>query len=604
MNEIFHKKVFNFAQKLRNIFFICSLIYEIVMFYRFNILLICFCVYNAIHAQMLQLNIFDTNENKMIFSKSVNNQIEADKLSKQFLKNYHSNGYLLADYDSIHPKTKEIIYYFDKKQMFRWVKLTKGNLEPKLYYEYFDSKKFDEKPLKYNEVIKLFEKIIQYYENNGYPFASVKLDSIIADSNTLKASILVNKYQKITIDSINIVGNLKINKKFLYRYIDIKPGSLYNERKLQQIENKLKKLPFVSIKQMPIIRITDKINKIYIFADGKNVSQFDGIIGLQPDANGKTIITGNIKIKLINNIIKNAEQLDLEWQRVQALTQNFKVFANVPYVFGTPFGLQYQITIFKKDTTFLDVQNNIGLSYYFSGINNINFFFKQRSSSLISTYGLSGITILPDYADISAQYYGTGILFNHLNNINNPSAGWNIQTNISIGNKNIKKNPNVNDMVYKNLMLHSLQVQTEGFAEKYFSKIFSKYSTIKLALKYGYIGGNATLFKNELFRIGGLKSIRGFNEQSIYANSYIIPSIEYRFIYSESGHLLLFCDGGYYTCNYVDQKLTNKIYSIGAGIQFDTKAGLFNIIYALGNNIGQSPDFRSGKIHAGLTAVF
>lgn len=563
-----------------------------------------FLEYNALYSQLLQLNIINTPDNRILQSKTFHSDLSLKKYANEFLWEYHLKGYLLADYDSILVNENVFRYYFNPNKLFLWAKLSRGNLEAPVYYNYFHNKKFDHRPFNYSEVVNLFEKIIRYYENNGYPFAIIRLDSIQVDSNLLKAAILVQKNQKYTIDSIVLQGNLKLNKKFLYKYIDIFPASLYNEQKLKQIESKLKKLPFVDIRQAPIVRITDQYTKVYIFANHKNVSQFDGIIGIQPDALGKTIITGNLKIKLINAIIKNAEILDIDWQRVQVLTQNFNFALSIPYLAGTSFGNRYQITLFKKDTSFIDIQNNIGISYYFSGINSFSFFYKQKNSNLISTYGLSSITTLPDYADITTKYYGIEFTINNLNNINNPSDGWSIVTNLSIGNKDIKKNPKINDAAYKNILLHSLQYQAEGNIDKYFPKVFSKYTTLKTSVKYGYINGNSTLFKNELFRIGGLKSIRGFNEQSIYADTYILSTLEYRFIYNENGYVALFSDVGYYTSNYNNQKADNTIYSIGGGIQLDTKAGIFKLLYALGNNFGQLPDIRAGKIHAGLVTIF
>ncbi|MCX7728949.1 MAG: BamA/TamA family outer membrane protein [Bacteroidia bacterium] len=572
---------------------------------RIFVYLLCgFVEYNGLFSQLLHLNIINNADKQILFTKKFSSDIELKKAASDFLWSYYSNGYLLADYDSIIANQHHFDYYFNKNQLFLWGHIRKGNLEPRLYYTYMQNKKFYQQAIRYSDIVSVFEKIIKYYENNGYPFVSVQLDSIQSDSNFLSASLMVNKNQKVTIDSIIIQGGLKVNKKFLYKYIDVFPSSLYNEKRLNEIEKKLKKLPFVNMRQSPIVRITDKYTKVYIFADNKNVSQFDGIIGMQPDLSGKTIVTGNIKIKLMNTLFKNAEILDLDWQRVQALTQSFKLAFSMPYFAGTALGIQYQINLFKKDTSFIDVQNHIGLSYSFSGINSIVFFYKQRNSNIISTYGLSGITTLPDFADIITRYYGTSLSINTLNNIHNPSSGWNLNVSISIGNKDIKKNPKINDLVYKNILLHSLQYQSEGIIEKYFPKILSKYTTLKTAVKYGYIDGNSTLFKNELFRIGGLKSIRGFNEQSIYADRYFISTLEYRLAYSEYGYIAIFSDIAYYSSSYGNQKSENKIYSLGAGIQFDTKAGLFNLFYALGNQLGVAPDFRTGKIHAGLITIF
>lgn len=559
---------------------------------------------NALLAQLLHLNVLDNKEKKLIYSKSFSNKNELIKTTQNVLLEHQKQGYLLADYDSVSLDSNVYTYYFNKHFLFHWVHLKKGNLEKKLYYEYFQPKKFEQKPVKHDAVIQLFEKIITYYENNGYPFASVKLDSIHIDSNGISAVLNIQTFQKIKIDSILLKGNLKINKKFLYQYIDLQPNAPYNEKKLQQIESKLKKLPFVQLRQSPIIRITDQYNKVYLFADKKNISQLDGIVGLQPDANGKTILTGNLKIKLIHTLLHSGEQLDIDWQRVQALTQNFKFFFSIPYLLGTSLGTQYQLILFKKDTTFLDVQNQFSMSYYFSGINHLDFFYKQHNSNLISTFGLSGITTLPDYADVRTRYYGCGIHLNLLNNSINPTKGLLLQNNLSVGNKDIQKNPKINELAYKNLLLHSIQYQLEGSTEYYLPKIFSRYGTIKLSAKYGYIASNSIVFKNELFRIGGLKSIRGFNEQSIFADKYIIPSLEYRFIYGENAYLMIFTDAAYYTANYNFQRSENKIYAFGAGIQFETKAGFFNLVYAIGNSFGQSPDFRTGKIHAGLISIF
>ena len=53
-----------------------------------------------------------------------------------------------------------------------------------------------------------------------------------------------------------------------------------------------------------------------------------------------------------------------------------------------------------------------------------------------------------------------------------------------------------------------------------------------------YIG--ETMFQNELFRIGGLKTLRGFDEESIFASVYSIFTLEYRFILEQNSY--------YYMC--------------------------------------------------------
>ena len=112
------------------------------------------------------------------------------------------------------------------------------------------------------------------------------------------------------------------------------------------------------------------------------------------------------------------------------------------------------------------------------------------------------------------------------------------------------------------------------------------------------------VFKNELFRIGGLRTLRGFAEESIYASSYVIPTLECRFLFGQNSNILLFAEGAWYENNSTSVYLKDMPYSVGAGINFDTKAGIFSLNYALGSQKGNGIDIRSGKIHFGLTALF
>lgn len=113
-----------------------------------------------------------------------------------------------------------------------------------------------------------------------------------------------------------------------------------------------------------------------------------------------------------------------------------------------------------------------------------------------------------------------------------------------------------------------------------------------------------TIYKNELFRIGGLRTLRGFDEESIYASSYVIPTLEYRFLFEKNSNIFLFAEGAWYENHSVNSRYDDIPISVGAGINFETKAGIFNLSYALGKQQGNSFDLRIGKIHAGLTALF
>lgn len=541
---------------------------------------------------------------KLNYRKKVSDKSDAYKEIDNILLALQYKGYLLAAADTIFSDSSSVTAIVSENLLYKTAKLRLGNLDPTLASKLGISEKlYFNKPFRYREVARSLEKIILYYENNGFPFVSVNLDSVSTQHNQLSAVLNVRKNKFFKIDSVKIEGSARVNAKFLYRYLSVKPNMPYSEETMKGVSQKIRQLPFVTEKQTQRVQLTERTNKLILFLDKKDASQFDGIIGLLPDADTKkTVVTGDVKLKLINGVLRNGETFDLEWRRLQSQTQDFNGRVIYPFLFGTPVGTDYSLKIYRKDTTFIDITNNIGLQYYFSGLNNFKIFYKQRATNLISTSGLTNVTNLPEYADISTRSYGAGIFLEKLDYRFNPRQGFAITLNGQTGNRTIKKNPKVNEVAYDKLLMRSTQFQFDLSTALYIH--LQGNSVLKFGVQGASVFGNSTVFKNELFRIGGLKTLRGFDEESIYASTYVIPTLEYRFIFSQNSNLLLFAEGAWYENNSNGNYISDMPVSVGAGVNFETKAGILSLNYGLGNQFNNGFDLRNGKIHFGLTALF
>jgi len=525
-----------------------------------------------------------------------------EKEIKNILGQLRNEGYLLALADTLVCDSLQCKAVIHTGPAYEWAYLKKGNVDQEiLSHTGFHEKLYAHTKFSPAQVSKLLERILNWCDNNGYPFARVRLDSVEITGSAISAQLHITRNRFIKLDSIIIEGNATIKKNFLFHYLHIKEGAAYDEHSIKQIPQRLKQLPFLKERKTQLVKITENQNKLFLYLDKKNASQFDGILGLQPQLNGKTVLTGDVRIRLHNNIFKAGELFDLNWRRLQYQTQDFKTALSYPYLFRSPVGTDYTLTIYKRDTTFIDVQNNIGLQYLFNGLNNIKVFYRQRNTNLLSTASLTALSVLPDYADINTYAYGLGFFFEDLDYKFNPRSGLSVNVSGSAGNRDIKKNTRLNEALYKNIQLKSTQYQGEGNVSLYIPLL--KFSTIKINAQGGSIM-SPQLFRNELFRIGGFRTLRGFDEQSIFASSYAIGSLEYRFLFEQNSALILFADGAWYENNSLGKYNTDTPYSVGAGVSFETKAGIFQMNYAIGSQLGNPLDLRTGKINFGVVNTF
>jgi outer membrane protein assembly factor BamA len=564
--------------------------------------------FSVLNGQSISLEIIaaprSKEAGKLNYVKKFNSRDAALKEVENVLLTLQYKGYLLASADTIYGDSTSVKAVISEHDLFNTAFIRMGNLDPNVASRLGLSEKlYFNRPFRYRELAKSIDKIISWYENNGYPFASVQLDSVKIEGAAISGVLNVKRNKLFRIDSVIVIGSAKLRKGFIYRYLSVKEKMPYNEQTLSSISRKIRQLAFITEKRPQEVRLTDRTNKLILFLDKKEASQFDGIIGFLPDATTKkTVITGDLKLKLVNGIFRNGETFDLEWRRLQSQTQDFNGRVIYPFLFGSPVGIDYALKIYRKDTSFIDISNNAGVQYYYSGLNNLKVFYKQRNTNLISTSGLDFVTALPEYADIITRAYGVGIFYEKFDYRFNPRKGISITLNGQTGNRVITKNPGVNEAAYTNLLLRSTQYQLEGRIDLFVP--VKGNNILKLAVQGAGISGNSVIFRNELIRIGGLKTLRGFDEESIYTSAYIIPTIEYRFLFAPNSNVLLFAEGAWYENNSNRKYLNDTPVSVGAGVNFETKAGILTLNYAIGNQFGNGFDLRSGKIHFGLTALF
>ena len=514
-----------------------------------------------------------------------------------------SNGFLTANVDSVEvvDSAKILRVYYHKGEQYKWARLNVSNEDREIVSEVgYAEKVFANRPLSPYRLADFFENVLVYLENSGYPFAQLKLDSVDIENGNVSAKLMVDKGERILIDTIFIKTNNEINPEIVYNFIRIKPGDVYRQNLMDEIGNRIKEVPYWSAVSPPEYEFVGDRCRLFLYLKTNPTNSFNGVLGIQPDKNGKVSLTGDVKVSLLNSF-KRSEKIFFNWKKLQTLTQSLDAGFAYPFLLGTKIGVDTRLHIYKRDTSYVDANFRVGLDYLYSGLNKMSVFFENKNSTLLSVQKYEQATVLPEFADVTKKNYGIHSYFERLDYRFNPRKGWRINGTVSIGTKRIKKIPALSPTLYDGIKLNSVSYKGE-LKISAFIPLFKR-ATLKTAVKGATIY-NDNLFKNELYRIGGENTIRGFDQQSIFASSYLISTIEYRFLFEQNANFFLFSDYGVLERNDTKSYAFDMPYSFGTGVSFETKAGIFRLSYALGSQNNSPLYLRSAKIHFGFVSLF
>lgn len=546
----------------------------------------------------------------------VNQPLCLDYINK-LTQTLNLKGYLAASVDEIFfdSASARIDLFLGEQQ--NWIQINTDSIDKRALDESgFIAANFNNKPVNFGELDQVKERIVSYYEKNGYPFASVYLDSVQLKENALSGMLKAKAGPLYHIDSIKVTGKAKISNQFLQHYLGIPNGSIYNKEKLEQVGKRILDLPYLQEDQPSELIMLGTGSVLNLFLQAKKSSQVNFLIGFLPANNqtNKLQLTGDVNLNL-KNALGKGETILVNWQQLQVKSPRLNIGYQHPFIFNSSFGIDFSFELFKKDSAFLQLNTQLGLQYLFSANQTGKLFIQRQSTSLLGSgvdTNLVKITKqLPFNIDVSAVNVGIDYEWNNTNYRLNPKSGNEIRLTTSAGVKTIQKNNDIINIVdttfnytslYDSLKLKSYQLKVKLSAAHYFPA--GKRSTLKTAFN-GAIFSSQSVFRNELFQIGGYKLMRGFDEESIYATRYAVFTAEYRYLVGLNSYLFCFSDAGWVKNKFQNTDINTSYLSGGLGLVFETKVGLLNMSLAVGKRSDLNFDLRRGsKIHFGYINYF
>jgi outer membrane protein assembly factor BamA len=535
-------------------------------------------------------------------SMAFSDSIEIVRFKKVLFSDLYQLGYLNPEMNQEQQGNDSLFLFVNTGEKFEWLRLSSGNIEPVFLLKAgVDLKQISAKPFNYSEVVRIFENILKFSENQGYPFASVGLDSVIRTENRFYGALDLDLGPLIRFDSLKITGNSKIKKEFLSKYLQIRPSDPFSQKKVNEGVRQITNLPYLRWAGEPELSFQNEEASLYLPLDDRRINSIDGIIGFLPNEleGGRMLVTGQFDLALYN-VAGKGRNYELHWQRFNQFSQNLNISALEPLFFGSGIDLKASFSLLKEDTTFLARDFRLDFGYRIGSGSYLRFFNRRQAGDLLAVSALSGATELPEIGDFRFNNYGLGFEHSWLDDRFFPRRGALTGFEFALGNKNILVNTAIPPTLYEDVDLSTLQYYITAKLEKYF------YGNQRLGLLTRLSGGlldNPNLFVNDLFRLGGLKTIRGFNENFFFANNYIYLNIEPRYYFDTYSYFMIFADMGRLQ-NDVQKLPTDYPYAVGIGFSLETGSGIFNFVYALGGSNVQDFALNLSKIHFGYTGRF
>ena len=517
---------------------------------------------------------------------------ELNSVLKNKKNQWIQKGYFLASFKSISISSTEIEVLVEIGSYFPKVAIV-INDSIKSQLRSFGIENISKNSLKTSpSFFKLFiDKTLKAFANNGYPFAQVFFteQEIIEQQIEIQMNVSSGKFYRFS--DIIVKGDSSISKSTVQNLIGIKINDIYSEEKISSIDRILQQTNFINVLKKSELLFTENGVELYVYLENQKMSSMNGAVGLQPNPQSQKIgLTGDVQIKLLN-IFKKAELIDLNWRSIEPQTQALQAKMNYPFLFKSPFGIDLKFNLYKRDSTFLDLKSFIGIQYSFKNNVQLKGFYQINSSEILSK--TSNPSSLFSYlAPIKLNSYGLSLQYKRINYLPNPSKGFSLYIETSIGNRTIKK---------ENTALEKSYVYKSIFQYLRYIPI-TKRNIIKVGVNFESYT-STTIFQNERYRFGGLNSLRGFNEEELFASTKMISSLEYRFLLDKNSNVFVFYDQGIYEDNTLAYKIDIP-FGVGAGISFGSRIGIFSISYALGKQLNNPLEYRNGKIHFGYITYF
>ena len=502
----------------------------------------------------------------------------------RILQQVKKRGFFTARIDSISKADKTFSAHIDlgkKTNKIIIINKLKPEERTKLYGASQTSESaIDSIKIKTNEFDEFTNQLLKQIDKLGKSFSEISYINPIIKNDTLIIELTISDSSNRTIDKVIVRGYNAFPEKFISNYFLINTKTVFSKQKLKNVSTLTNRLDFIKENKAPEVLFKKDSTHLYLFFDKLGTSSFDGIVNFSSKENGKgLLLNGNLDLKL-NNAFNSGEKFEIIWNKVSDEKTDFKINSYVPYLFNSKFSTTLEFNLYRQDSTFINTDFKFNTDYSINQRSHASVLYRSENSNYLLN------TLNNEITSYSNYFIGLGYQMKKLSTSKLYDFNKGVKLNLIVGKRKTSLE-SINQLKLHFSVFTNLQINDKGY----------------LAIKNesGLLTSKNYLL-NELFRIGGANSIRGYNEQSIFTNGYSYSNIEFRYLLDRSSYLYSITDLGAYKES--STKKIKKLLGIGAGYQFKINNNFVNLGYVISTNSRTNTKLNNSRLVIKWTSFF
>lgn len=433
--------------------------------------------------------------------------------------------------------------------------------------------------VKFEEIDEILSEISKKLSRKGFPFATLAFKNHdLITSLTLESDLLIDYGDKRFLDKVVVKGYEDFPKNFKKNIFKLKKDKLLDLEQALDKSKLINRTKFARNSRDPEILFTKDSTSLFLYLEKIRKNSFDGFISFDTDENsGKINIQGYAKISL-NNTFNAGENINFDFNAQKNQDRSLKSNINIPYFLGSAFNVNYTLNLIQKDSTYTSNENIIDIDVNLNKTKLGLGFQKNKSDSGIETENIKSFD--SKLFNLFSEY----LIIDEGDKFNPEFFKLNLR--YGLGKKEQSNN-------ITSISKYKLEISKKFNISKRF-----KFQPLIIKEKIN----SKNLVNNELLRFGGGNSIRGFDDNSIFSDSYTLLKTNLNYYLNDTIYIYTIFDIANYTDNILN--IEKDIYSGGFGFSTLTENGLISVNYSKGNYWGNSFNLKNAKINVIFLTFF